>query len=351
MRNKRLPGKLVLFTKKSETSPMLKGLGSIYRDRLDIAEVKDSAKDIVEQEGISDLPKLVLYTRVGQGKIDKVIYEGTNTLENVREWLEPAALKDKKLEEVDSASASIDESSTEEIKVPFLTQRIYETKVLKEEKFVLIHIYKDEEAGSWDAIRTRFGTMMDYYNLKLNNKEAEAFAKDTLKATKFPIFKLLPLGITKKPVSKLFFNPEIEIKEMVKEVIEFITDNSISIGERDLQMHLQSSFGEKKNALIYFYNKGSITPSYNYFAALSKYTETIKFFSLKDPSDRVLEGFNLKKSDLPKIAMVLIPKEEDIEKLRPKKRDKKGKVKRLMKKKRLRTFRWLSTKENLVILI
>lgn len=44
-----VPWKIMLFTNKRKTTALYKGLASEYRDRLDLAEIYDSAEEIVNK--------------------------------------------------------------------------------------------------------------------------------------------------------------------------------------------------------------------------------------------------------------------------------------------------------------
>lgn len=75
--------KAVLFTSKTETTNMYKGLSMQLHDGLDFAEVHESSSDIVEAYGISDFPMLIVTKSDGSVEV----YEGQLKAPAVLTWL------------------------------------------------------------------------------------------------------------------------------------------------------------------------------------------------------------------------------------------------------------------------
>lgn len=95
-------------------------------------------------------------------QFEKEFYSGEYKFDKIKEWVEPFAL-DKKVNRDDSSKD--DEDSTEsESAIPDLKPKEYEKLVLGQEKMVLIHAFKTEEASSFNDIRRKFG----YFFIKIH---------------------------------------------------------------------------------------------------------------------------------------------------------------------------------------
>jgi protein disulfide-isomerase A6 len=88
----------MLFTNKRKTTALYKGLSSEYRDKLDLAEIYDSAVEIVEKYQISTFPMLVavnMHLDDDDLDLEMKIYEGKLNFNNIGDWLDGYALDEK----------------------------------------------------------------------------------------------------------------------------------------------------------------------------------------------------------------------------------------------------------------
>jgi len=87
---------------------------------------------------------------------EKEIYTGDYKFDKIKEWLEPYALE-KKVNREDTSSKDDEDSTETESSIPDLKPKDFDKLVLGQEKMVLIHAFKNEEASSFNDIRKKFG--------------------------------------------------------------------------------------------------------------------------------------------------------------------------------------------------
>ena len=153
--------------------------------------------------------------------------------------------------------------------------------------------------------------MVEYYELKCIVPSNEKFAKETLEVKKFPSFKLYPPG-AKKATYKYNFDGDIELKDFLKEVSDVIEDDSTPLNEKDLQMFMSSAFQEEKIPVILFHETRETFISFRTFTHMNKFTEKFKFFSLRNPSQKMMKDFNI--NQIPKLVALVKPVDADSKK-------------------------------------
>ena len=87
---------------------------------------------------------------------EKEIYTGDYKFDKIKEWLEPYALE-KKVNREDTSSKDDEDSTETESSIPDLKPKDFDKLVLGQEKMVLIHAFKNEEASSFNDIRKKLG--------------------------------------------------------------------------------------------------------------------------------------------------------------------------------------------------
>lgn len=110
---------------------------------------------MIDQYEIEKFPTLLLLRLNSNKQYDKEVYTGEYKFDKIKEWLEPFALE-KKVNRDDSSSDAEDSMESESA-VPDLKPKEFEKLVLGQEKMVLIHVFKTEEAASFADIRKKFG--------------------------------------------------------------------------------------------------------------------------------------------------------------------------------------------------
>lgn len=118
-----IPAKVIVYTNKTTTSSMFKGLTGIYKDRVKFSEVLNTKRDILKQEEIKTFPTIVLYYKKDKGsEIEKKIYEGKLNIDDIKEFIEPYALKEKaNLDEDDDKKKEKSDDDSKEDSVITLT--------------------------------------------------------------------------------------------------------------------------------------------------------------------------------------------------------------------------------------
>lgn len=283
--------------------------------------MRKTSREIIEQYEIEKFPTLLVLKLNANKQYEKEYYTGDYKFDKIKEWLEPYALETKVNRE-DSSSKDEEDSAETESTIPDLKPKDFEKSVLGQEKMVLIHVFKNEEASSFNEIRKKFGffinlfllliklysSMVEYYDLKCNVPSNEKFAKEILEIKKFPSLKFFPPG-AKKSNYKYNFEGDIDLKDFQKEVSELTEDDSTPLNEKDLQMFMSSAFQEEKIPVILFHQTRETFLSFRTFTLMSKYTSKFKFFSFRDPSPKMLKDFNI--NQIPKLVALVKPEETD----------------------------------------
>ena len=118
--------------------------------------MRKNGKEIIDQYNIEQFPSLLLLRLNENKQYDKEFYTGDYKFDKIKEWLDPYALE-KKVNRDDSSSKDDEDSQENESAIPDLKPKDFEKLVLSNEKMVIIHAFKNEEAGSFHEIRKKFG--------------------------------------------------------------------------------------------------------------------------------------------------------------------------------------------------
>jgi curved DNA-binding protein CbpA/thioredoxin-related protein len=88
--------KVVLFTSRKSTSPLLKALSKHYKGKLSFGEIRQTEKELVERFGIKNFPTLFIIT--DHEKHQGVAYDGPLTRDSMEKFLSQYAYSVKKIE-------------------------------------------------------------------------------------------------------------------------------------------------------------------------------------------------------------------------------------------------------------
>lgn len=92
--------KVILFTERKNTSPLMKALSKFYRDKLSFGEIRRSQNELVSRFNIEKFPSLLVITDPENHK--GVIYEGPLTRDSMEKFLNQYAYSSKKPEKLAS---------------------------------------------------------------------------------------------------------------------------------------------------------------------------------------------------------------------------------------------------------
>lgn len=235
---------------------------------------------------------------------EQELYTGEYNYDKVKEFLEPFALE-KKVKREDSSKDDDNDSQETESSVPDLKPKDFDKLVLGQEKMVLIHAMKNDAGSSFSEIRKKFGSMIEYYELKCIVPSNDKFAQETLEIKKYPSLRLYLPGL--KKTGKHIFDANIDVKDFQREVSDLVEDNSVPLNEKDLQMFMSSAFQEEKIPAVLFHNTRETFITFRVISHLSKFNEKIKFFRFRDASPKVLKDFNINQT--PKFVLLVKPED------------------------------------------
>lgn len=306
LRFKKIPNKVILFTERTDTPILFRGLTNVFRDRVDFGEVrKSSQNEVISQYNVDKFPTLMVLKLNDKKQYERVDYDGEFKFDKVKEFLEPYALENKVNREEASKYDENDSNEDASAAIPDLKPKDYEKLVLGQERMVGVLAYKGDQGSLFEEVRRKFGSMMDYYVVDTAIPSNDKFAKESLEIKKFPSLRVFLAGQKK---GKHIFDGSMEIKEFLKEISDVTEDYSTALNEKDLQMFISSSFQEEKVPAVLFYTGREPYLTFRVLSAMGQFTEKIKFFRFRDPNEKVLKNFNV--AQVPKFVMLVKPEDK-----------------------------------------
>ena len=119
--------------------------------------MRKNGKEVIDQYEVENFPTLLVLKLNANKQYEKEMYTGEYKFDKIKEWLEPFALEKKVNRDEGSSKDDEDSSGETESAIPDLKPKEFEKQVLGQEKMVLIHVFKNEEASSFADIRKKFG--------------------------------------------------------------------------------------------------------------------------------------------------------------------------------------------------
>lgn len=306
LRYKKIPNKVLLFTERTDTPILFRGLTNVFRDRVDFGEVrKSSLNEVVGQYNVDKFPLLMVLKLNEKKQYERVDYDGEFNFDKVKEFLEPYALENKVNREETSKYDENDANEDASAAIPDLKPKDFEKLVLNQERMVGVLAFKGDQGSLFEDVRRKFGSMMDYFVIDTAIPSNDKFAKETLEIKKVPSLRVFLAGQKK---GKHIFDGSMDLKDFLKDISEVTEDYSTALNEKDLQMFVSSAFQEEKVPAVLFYNGKEPYLTFRVLSAMSQFTEKIKFFRYREPNEKVLKNFNV--AQVPKFVMLVKPEDK-----------------------------------------
>ena len=118
--------------------------------------MRKNSREVIDQYEIEKFPTLLVLKLNKNKQYEKEYYTGEYKFDKMKEWLDTFALE-KKVNREDTSKDDEESSNENESSIPDLKPKDFEKSVLGQEKMVLIHVFKNEEASSFAEIRKKFG--------------------------------------------------------------------------------------------------------------------------------------------------------------------------------------------------
>ncbi|CAD8209302.1 unnamed protein product [Paramecium pentaurelia] len=304
--------KVILFTKRKETSPLLKAMNIHYLERVKFGEIVASpeTQSLLDEFDIKDLPQLVGLENNGDNTYNREIFDGDLLFKPIKKFVRGLASKDripyeqvneqssKKQEERKNRRQKQDDQEKNNEKQNVITaikldQNILNKQLLRNDKPAFVHVYKETPHKAWEDTIKKYKTLFDYYELQVNTQEDEELIKE-LQIKSYPSIRFYQVGNTaKKRASKISFTKEYSLDEINKDIQELIDDKTININEQSLQMQLSQYITDNNIVVLYFYQTPQVGLTYRVLSQLQEYHGKYKFLSFKNASQKVIDQFQI----------------------------------------------------------
>ncbi|CAK63922.1 unnamed protein product (macronuclear) [Paramecium tetraurelia] len=302
--------KVLLFTKKKETSPILKSLNLHYFERVKFGEIIASpeTQSLLDQFDIKDLPQIIGLENNGDNTYNHDIFDGDLLFKPIKKFVRSLASKDRvpyeqvneKPKEDNRRNRRNKQNDQEEdtqkpvvITPTKLDLSVLNKQLLRNDKPALVHVYKDQMHKAWDDSLKKYKSLFDYYELQVDTQQDEELAKE-LFIKSYPSIRFYQVGNAgKKKSNKISFTKEYKIEEINKDIQDLIDDKTININEQTLQMQLSQFIADNNIVVIYFYQTPIVGLTYRVLSQLQEYYGKYKFLSFKNAPEMVIKQFQI----------------------------------------------------------
>ncbi|CAD8111869.1 unnamed protein product [Paramecium sonneborni] len=303
--------KVILFTKRKETSALLKALNLHYYERVKFGEIVASpeTQSLIDEFDIKDLPQIVGLENNGDNTYNRELFDGDLLFKPIKKFVRGLATKDRiPYEQVNEQSKKQEERKNRRHKqddqeknnekqnliIPTkLDQNILNKQLLRNDKPAFVHVYKDIPHKAWEETMKKYKSLFDYYEFQVKTQEDEELIKE-LHIKSYPSIRFFQVGNSeKKRASKITFTKEYTLDEMNKDILELVDDKTINTNEQSLQMQLSQYLTDNNIIVIYFYQTQQVGLTYRVLSQLQEYYGKYKFLSFKNASQKVIEQFQI----------------------------------------------------------
>lgn len=313
--------KVVLFTDKPRTSALYKSLSLRFMDRLAFAEVSSKAADVVEAQGVTSFPKLVVLKAEQEEE-----YSGKFKAADLISFLSKQAGSASKTEADDSASQGSEKGTgqkekqkQEDKEEPKIVRELNVTEfegLSDEEDAWLVAFYSDDTTGSkcskeltdWNKVNFQLGglTLAAQVNVSAGSpaeqEQLQQVGIDVSALQKAPCalqMALLPFGEKDEP---LLFTGNRTAKELHAFAVATFPDIVTRISSSTLDSVFGSTMSQPK--VVLFTEKESTPGMFRALAAsFRKYN--LLFFTMHSSDEQAKKTFNIQK--VPAVVLAFLP--------------------------------------------
>jgi hypothetical protein len=299
--------KVILFTDKSKTPLLFRGLSNFFYDRLIFGEVEKDQTALIKKFKIVHYPTLMLYQTIedevhlDEPKIE--LYEGGINAEEIVNFLSSAAREQPlRLEKSKDNESQKYKNTFKTLKTSELSNHL---KKFGEKRYVVYLNNKDEIPS--DIIKFNVYTNGFFHFININCKldaEAESICKQTFKTNEFP--SLLLYNNKEKNITKAMEKPGVvlpsEYSAIVKEVYS-LYDGNLKEGNHQTFKALTNESKIKKKIPFVYLHEGEVPLGLYLLSTEEKYLKYIDFIVYEHPAQEFLH--NLKIKTLPQLIVLL----------------------------------------------
>ena len=306
--------KAILFTNKKNSPLMWRGLSGYFYDRIAMGIVYSSEKSLCEKLGVKDFPKvMVIQTIEDDVIIDdplEIFYEGKLDTENIVNFLEKYALKEK----LYIAEKKPGRSDNDKYLVYFnklsaeKAMNFFKKKINKEVIFYFDNSIKngkityDNLSDDIKEFNSETHGFFQFGYIDCTGEEKEKICRNNFKIKDFPNMVLYkPEKDLKEKISKGYELP-LEISNIRREMNILYEPNVRSADPLNFQYMITESVQKKKIVLLYLFD-GNINFGFNLITQKKLFSDFIDFIVMDSPPEEIKRKLQVK--SLPSMNIII----------------------------------------------
>ena len=310
--------KVILFTNKKNSPLMYRGLSGYFYDRLALGLVFDSEKKICEKLNIKKFPTIMVIQSLEEDIIldepNEIFYEGKMEVENIVQFLEKYALKEKLY-----LSSDKNKKNKSGNKNPVFFNKLTAEKAMnflknKKDKEVIFYYDNKVEKGKINYnnlpedvkdFNSDTHGFFQFGYVDCTGEENEKFCKNNFKIKEFPNMVLYrPEKDIKEKIAKGYELP-MEMVNLRREINLLFEPNVKTANPTNFQYIVGETLQKKRLALLYFFD-GFINLGFSLITQKKSYSDLIEFIVMDNPPEEIKKQFQC--NSYPYIS-ILIPDE------------------------------------------
>lgn len=307
--------KVILFTDKAEPSLLWRGLTNYFFDKILFGTVFKSQSDIVNDFKVTKFPTLILYKVNDHSRLldepEIIKFEGIVKTDNLIEWLNPHALKEKRYI---SQKRGISDTTAKELASNIVLKTInrgnYEEYLEKYKNKNIVFFFNTKnnpKASIKQFLVQNHGFVISAF---FDCDKERKYCLENFGVTKFPMLKFVPKINEEKGIKNSedriknvkTFNTSKDSKLSIDDQMRtFIASNVEEINNLEFPFKIQEAKQEMKNFIVHFYTSEEIETgkfdhrliSLDLLSNNEEISQFYKFFYAKDTSVEVLRMYNV----------------------------------------------------------
>ena len=306
--------KVLLFTNKKSSPLMYRGLSGYFYDRLALGIVYETEKNLCKKLEITKFPTIMVIQTIEDDVIiddpNTIIYDGKMDTENIVQFLEKYALKEKLyITEKTSMRNSGDKNLVYFNKLSAEKAMDFMTK--KKDKEIILYFDKDVKDGKItydnlsDDIKEFNSETHGFFHfgyIDCTGDEKEKICKSQFKIKDFPNMILYkPEKEIKEKISKGYELP-LEITNLRREINILYEPNVKSANAVNFQYMITESVQNKKIVLLYLFD-GNINLGFGLITQKKLFTDFIDFIVMDSPPDDIKRKLQVR--SLPNLNIII----------------------------------------------
>ena len=297
--------KAILFTNKKSSPLMWRGLSGYFYDRIALGIVYNTEKNLCKKLGVKDFPSvMVIQTIEDEVIIDdpqEVFYEGKMDTENIVNFLEKYALKEKLyIAEKKGGRTSNDKylvyfnKLSAEKAMNFFKKKINKEVILYYDNNVKDgKITYDNLSDDIKEFNSETHGFFQFGYVDCTGEEKEKICRNNFKIKDFPNMVLYrPEKDLKEKISKGYELP-LEMSNIRREINILFEPNVRSADPLNFQYMITESVQKKKIVLLYLFD-GNINFGFNLITQKKLFSDFIDFIVMDNPPDDIRRKLQVK---------------------------------------------------------